>query len=104
MSNRSKSEQKPTAANIDLPIFIPTSKGETKLEVGKARLRAGTLVVEFRDTGAAVALQKMIERGVLLGMSMILLQPDALNQKYQDIVEQEAVDREEKDTVSNEEL
>lgn len=89
MSKRSTSDHKPTAANVDFPVYIPGENGETKLEVGKARLRAGTLVVEFRDTAAGVILQNMIQRGVLLGMSMILLQPDELNLKYQETLEVE---------------
>ena len=86
---RLTSDTRPTATNVDFPVFVPNEKGETNIEVGKARLRYGTLVIEFKDTAPSVAIQNMIERGVLLGLGMIMLKPDIVNEMYQDVVAEE---------------
>lgn len=92
--DRLDSEVKPTATNVDWPVFVPNSNGSTDIEVGRARLRYGTLVVEFKDSAPAVAIQNMIARGVLLGFGMIMLQPDVVNQMYQEVVEEEEARKE----------
>jgi hypothetical protein len=87
--DRLTSEAQPTATNVDFPVFVPNSEGSTDIEVGRARLRFGTLVVEFKDSAPSVAIQKMIERGVLLGFGTIMLKPDVVNEMYQDVVSEE---------------
>lgn len=87
--DRLDSEVKPTATNVDWPVFVPNSDGSTDIEVGRARLRYGTLVVEFKDSAPSVAIQNMIQRGVLLGFGMIMLKPDVVNNMYQEVVENE---------------
>lgn len=90
MSNtRSKSDAQPTASNVDFPVFVPNEKGETEIEIGKARLRYGTLVVEFKNSAPAVAIQNMIERGVLMGFGMVMIKPDIVNEMYQEVVAEE---------------
>lgn len=84
------SEERPTASNVDWPVFVPNEAGEIKVEIGKARLRYGTLVVEFKDTAGAVAIQNMISRGVLMGFGMIMIKPDVVNEMYQEVVAEEA--------------
>lgn len=79
----------PTATNVDFPVFVPNENGSTDIEVGRARLRYGTLVVEFKDSAPAVAIQNMIQRGVLLGFGMIMLKPDVVNNMYQEVVAHE---------------
>lgn len=88
---RLTSEERPTATNVDWPVFVPNEAGEIKVEIGKARLRYGTLVVEFKDTAGAVAIQNMIARGVLMGFGMIMIKPDVVNEMYQDVVKNEAL-------------
>lgn len=83
------SETEPTATNVDWPVFVPNGEGSTDIEVGRARLRYGTLVVEFKDSAPAVAIQNMVARGVLLGFGMIMLKPDVVNEMYQEVVENE---------------
>lgn len=91
--DRLDSEVKPTATNVDWPVFVPNGDGSTDIEVGRARLRYGTLVVEFKDSAPSVAIQNMIQRGVLLGFGMIMLKPDMVNNMYQEVVaEEEAVE------------
>lgn len=86
---KKRKDARPTAVNVDLPVFIPNDKGETTIEVGVARLRYGTLVVEFKDTAGSVAIQRMIERGVLMGLGMIMVKPDEVNEQYQEVLENE---------------
>lgn len=88
-ATRLTSEAQPTATNVDWPVFVPNSDGSTDIEVGRARLRYGTLVVEFKNSVPAVAIQNMIERGVLLGFGMIMIKPDVVNEMYQEVVENE---------------
>lgn len=91
--DRLDSEVKPTATNVDWPVFVPNGDGSTDVEVGRARLRYGTLVVEFKDSAPSVAIQNMIQRGVLLGFGMIMLKPDMVNNMYQEVVaEEEAIE------------
>lgn len=91
--DRLDSEVKPTATNVDWPVFVPNGDGSTDIEVGRARLRYGTLVVEFKDSAPSVAIQNMIQRGVLLGFGMIMLKPDMVNNMYQEVVaEEEAIE------------
>lgn len=87
--DRLTSEALPTATNVDWPVFVPNGDGSTDIEVGRARLRFGTLVVEFKDSAPSVAIQNMIERGVLLGFGMIMLKPDVVNEMYQEVVANE---------------
>ena len=87
--DRLNSEVQPTATNVDWPVFVPNGDGSTDIEVGRARLRFGTLVVEFKDSAPSVAIQNMIARGVLLGFGMIMLKPDDVNNMYQDVVAHE---------------
>jgi len=84
------SEERPTATNVDWPVFVPNEAGEVKIEIGRARMRYGTLVVEFKDTAGAVAIQNMIARGVLMGFGMIMIKPDVVNEMYQEVVADEA--------------
>jgi hypothetical protein len=93
-SYRLTSDERPTATNVDFPVFVPNDKGETTIEVGRARLRYGTLVVEFKDTAASVAIQKMIERGVLIGFGTVMIKPDVVNEMYQEIVANEEAEAE----------
>lgn len=82
----------PTATNVDWPVYVPNSDGTTSIEVGRARLRYGTLVIEFKDSGPAEAIQNMIARGVQLGFATVMIQPDVVNEMYQEVIsEEEAV-------------
>lgn len=87
--NKSTTEKKPTATNIDWPVVVPSEDGESEIHIGKARLRFGTLVVEFKDSAPANAIQNMIGRGVLMGFGVIMIQPDIVNEMYQDVVAEE---------------
>lgn len=89
-----RTERTPEAKVSDFPVFVPSPDGQTSLEVAKANLKAGTLVIEFRNTLPGVAIQRMIERGSLLGLSFVLLAADNVNAEAQDRLLQEEKDRE----------
>ena len=76
----------PTAINVDFPVYVPNADGTTQIEIGRARLRYGTLVVEFKDSGPAEAIQNMIARGVVLGFATVMVKPDVVNEMYQEVV------------------
>lgn len=94
MAKKKRTDNLPTAVNMDLPVFIPNEKGETTIDVGTARLRYGTLVVEFNDRASSVAIQRMIERGVVMGLGMVMVKPDMVNLGYQEVVENEKLEQE----------
>lgn len=93
MAKTKRKDTRPTAVNMDLPVFIPNEKGETTIDVGTARLRYGTLVVEFNDRASSIAIQRMIERGVVMGLGMVMVKPDEVNLGYQEVVETEELER-----------
>ena len=79
-----------SATNVDIPITIPMADGESRLTIGLGRLRYGTLVIEFKDTFPSVALQNLISRGSLIGLSVVMIEADEANQKYQEsLIEEE---------------
>jgi len=86
---RLTSDKQPTAINVDFPVFVPNTDGSTDIEIGRARLRYGTLVVEFKNSAPSVAIQNMIERGVLMGFGMIMIKPDVVNEMYQEVIANE---------------
>lgn len=89
-NDRLTSDAPPTATNVDFPIFVPNDEGDTTIEVGRGRLRFGTLVIEMNNKAVSVAVQKAIARGALLGLGFVMVEPDVVNEMYQDIVEKEA--------------
>ena len=64
------------APEIVIPVFMPTEEGVSDVELANAQLKAGTLVMEFRNNAPGIAIQRMLERGVLLGLSFVLADPE----------------------------
>lgn len=58
-----------------IPVFMPTETGISEVELAHARLKSGTLVMEFRNNAPGIAIQRLIDRGVLLGLSFVLAEP-----------------------------
>lgn len=54
-----------------IPIYVPDSKGNVALQVGAGRLEDGKLVIEFDNSVSSVAIQRMISRKLLLGLSFV---------------------------------
>lgn len=69
----SRSDGKPRATDFLIPVYIPTNDGVGGLELGKGSLKSGTLVIEFNNKLPSVAVQRMLERGELLGLSFVMV-------------------------------
>ena len=73
----------PEAKDMAIPVWVPSPSGNSKLTVGKGSLKGGQLVVKFSDKLPAIAIQRMLERGALIGMNFVMLQPDPKNEAMQ---------------------
>lgn len=60
-------------ANTYMPVYVPGDNGELKLEVAKAKLKSGTLVIEFNDRLPALAIQRMLARDIEIGLIVVNL-------------------------------
>lgn len=74
-----RTERAPKASDVVLPVYVPSENGVTRIELAKATMRNGTMIVEFKNNLPGVAIQKIIERGVVLGLSFVMIAPDAVN-------------------------
>lgn len=79
-----RKERRPEAKNLVVPVFAPSSNGVTQLELAKASMRHGVLMVEFNNKVPAIAIQNMFERGVVLGLSFIMIKNDETNEAMQE--------------------
>lgn len=69
-------EIKPT--QVYIPVFIPTEDGVNgNLELGKASIKGGTLVIEFNNKLPSVAIQRRIERGDVVGVTFVIPEAEA---------------------------
>lgn len=69
----SRPDGKPQAKDVFIPVYIPTNDGVGGLELGKGSLKSGTLVIEFNNNLPSVAIQRMLARGELLGLSFVMV-------------------------------
>lgn len=59
-----------------IPIFVPAEPGrEPKTVIAEGALLNGKLTITFNDRLPAQAIQRMIEREFLIGLSFVLLRP-----------------------------
>lgn len=84
-----RKERIPVAQNVNFPVFVPSTDGATTVEMGKADMRNRTLVIRFKDSLPAVAIQNMIQRGVFLGISFVMLAPDDVHIAAEERLEKE---------------
>lgn len=62
----------PKAVVEGMPVYVPGDNGELKLEIARATLKAGTMVVEFNTRLPAMAIQGMIAReGDAIGLIVV---------------------------------
>lgn len=94
-----RKERLPQAKNVPLPIYAPTEDGKLSIEVASATLRGGTMVVEFRNTLPGVAIQRMIERGSILGLQFVMISPDEKNEAAQQKLAEENAQSEALETI-----
>lgn len=63
---------------VYIPVWIPTEDGVNgELELGKASIRGGTLIVEFNNKLPSVAIQRRIERGGIVGLTFVIPEEEA---------------------------
>lgn len=73
---RQRREIKPE--QVYIPVFIPTEDGVNgDLELGKASIRGGTLIIEFNNKLPSVAIQHRIERGGIVGVTFVIPDDEA---------------------------
>lgn len=99
-----RTEREPRASDITLPVYIPSTDGAMNVEMGKGSLKHGTLVIEFKNTLPGVAIQRMLERGVILGISFVMIAPDDLNLAAQERLEKINQDTEDLDKLKNDDV
>lgn len=87
---------RPLVVDTFIPVYIPTEGGVGDLELGKASIKSGTLVVEFNNKLPSVAIQRRIERGELVGITFVIPEDEAEAarkseaQREKELAEQEA--------------
>lgn len=70
-----RTERTPEAITT-IPVFVPGEGGRvTQHEMGYADMRHGRLNIQFKDNLPAVAIQRMIARGEIVGVSFVMLSP-----------------------------
>lgn len=89
-----RSERRPSNENLWVPISVPSATGDSKLVIGEGTLRNGLIVLKLKDTLGSVAVQRLFERGAVLGLEFVMLQTDEENQAKQYALVREAKDRE----------
>lgn len=83
-----------TPSQIYIPVFIPTEDGVGEIELGKATIRSGTLLVEFNNKLPSVAIQHRIERGGIIGLSFVIPELEAAEAR---VAEDERKNQQEED-------
>lgn len=67
-----------------IPVFMPTENGASETTLGYASLQGGRLIINFKETLPGVAIQRMLERGSLMGISFVMLKADPVNEAAQE--------------------
>ena len=88
-----RSERRPSNENLWVPISVPSATGDSKLVIGEGTLRNGLIVLKLKDTLGSVAVQRLFERGAVLGLEFVMLQTDEENQAKQEVLAREERDR-----------
>lgn len=58
---------------LAIPVFIPKEDGTAAVMVGNGRLLKGRLVIDFKSSLPGVAIQRMLARDELMGLSFVML-------------------------------
>lgn len=62
--------------DVNIPVLLPTTNGASDYAIGKATLDEGTLTVKFDETFPAQAIQRMIDKGRILGMTFVMIEEE----------------------------
>lgn len=91
----------PKVDSATVPVFLPTTEGVSGVIIGEASIRSGTMVVEFKDSFPGVAIQRMIARGSIMGMSFVVISEDDTNKQAQETLAAEEAELAEEDNKEN---
>ena len=94
-----KKDRRPKADSLWVPVNVPSTTGESEIQIGEGTLRNGLLVVKFKDTLGGVAVQRLLERGAILGLQFVMLQTDEANQAKQEALAKEQKIREDMESL-----
>lgn len=82
-----------TVVDTLIPVYIPTEDGYGELELGKASMKVGTLVIEFNTKLPSIAIQNRILRGDIVGVTFVIPEDEAAEAREAEAMrEQEARD------------
>jgi hypothetical protein len=57
--------------DAQIAVYVPNENNELKLELGKASLKGGQLVIKFNDRLPGQTIQRMIARGDLMAVTLV---------------------------------
>lgn len=90
-----RTERLPEAKDLTVPVSVPSESGNSQLTVGKGSLKGGQLVVKFDNKVHSRAVQRLLERGAILGIQFVMFAPDDKNLAAQERLENEEAASEE---------
>ena len=62
--------------DVYIPVLLPTANGASDYVIGKATLDEGTLTVFLDETFPAQAIQRMIDKGRILGITFVMIEEE----------------------------
>lgn len=69
---------------IFVPVFMPTETGVSDVKLGSATLVDSKLEINFNDKLPSVAIQRMINRGEIIGVSFVMLEKAPMTTEEKD--------------------
>lgn len=98
-----RTERLPEGKDLMIPVSVPSETGTSELVVGKGSLKGGQLVIKFDDKVHSRAIQRLLERGAILGLQFVMFAPDEANLESQERLEAEVEALGNIETISEEE-
>lgn len=99
-----RTDRMPEGKDLTVPVSVPSESGNSELTVGKGSLKGGQLVVKFNNKVHARAVQRLLERGSILGIQFVMFAPDSDNLEAQKRLDEEAEVQEELETIPENEI
>lgn len=99
-----RTERLPEGKDLTVPVSVPSESGNSELVVGKGSLKGGQMVVKFNDKVHSRAVQRLFERGSILGIQFVMFAPDADNLEAQNRLEVESEVQSEFEAIPEEEI
>lgn len=67
-------DMQPKADNLLVPVFVPNEGGDDGWQIGSASLEEDTLTVKFDDSVIALAVQRAMARGEVVGLTVVKIE------------------------------